>query len=376
MNLDLISLWHFDPQIIFLNHGSFGATPKVVLAAQAQWQRRLERQPVAFIKYELLEQMRTAAACLADFVGACPEDLVFTENATAGVNTVLNSLNLGANAQVLITNHIYGAVANAVKHFCRRQGAKLEVVEIPFPLESDQEIFTAFDQALAKVKSAQLLVIDHITSPSAVVLPVQQIIDWAHSHGIRVLVDGAHAPGSIPLDLNHLGADWYAGNCHKWLFAPKGCGFLVTAKSQQAELHPLVISHGYGAGYLEEFDWIGTRDFSGWLAIPTAIAFYQEFEQCVAANHQLVKQARSLLAKAWAVELPVPEQMLAMMATLPLPSHNYSEQTLHDLLWQNYQIEVPIIPWGNRLWLRISAQIYNQIQDYEQLAGAVRQILH
>lgn len=375
MNQELVRLWHLDPAITFLNHGSFGATPRVVLAAQAQWQATIERQPVAFMGLELLDQLRAAARGLANLVGACSEDLVFTENATTGVNTVLNSLDLGANGHVLITNHIYGAVANAVKHFCRCHGARLTTVQIPFPVLRDEEVCRVFEQTLAEVGSAQLLVIDHITSPSAMVMPVKQIIEWAHGHGIRVLVDGAHAPGAVDLNLQELGADWYVGNCHKWLFAAKGCGFLVTAKMHQAHTHPLVISHGYGLGYLAEFDWNGTRDFSSWLSLPTAIAFYQGFEGIRQTNHLLVRQARSLLAQAWGVDLPVPDQMLAMMATLPLPSCNYSDRVLHDLLWQDYQIEVPIIAWGDRLWLRISAQIYNQVADYERLAGAIAQIL-
>jgi isopenicillin-N epimerase len=379
-------LWHLDPNCTYLNHGSFGATPKVVLAAQQTWQHRLETQPVKFMSVDLAIAIRQSAAVLADFVGAKPDSLVFVENATAGINTVLRSLDFKVGDVILTTNHGYAAVNNAIKYTCKRYNLRQIEAQIPFPIDNQDQVLAAIIEAskLSNPDKIKLLVIDHITSASALIFPIEQIINWAHSEGILVLVDGAHAPGGIPLNLDQLGADWYAGNCHKWLFAAKGCGFLATLPQHQSSLHPLVISHGYGLGYLAEFDWVGTRDFSSWLSIDQAITFHQSFDQSsdqrfnldftnnekdflFQHNHQLAIAAAQLLADSWGQSIPAPQHMLSTMVSIPI-STNLDSESLHNLLWQKYQIEVPIIPFCDRLWLRISAQVYNQLSEYEYLA--------
>jgi isopenicillin-N epimerase len=374
-------LWLLDPNCTYLNHGSFGATPKVVLAAQQSWQQRLETQPVKFMSEDLGIAIRQSAAVLADFVGAKPDNLVFVENATAGINTVLRSLDFVAGGLILTTNHVYGAVANALSYICKRYGTNLIQAEIPFPIEDENQVLESIVSEYKLIigdskKKVKLLVVDHITSASAMIFPLKKIIAWAHSEGIPVLVDGAHAPGAIPLNLQELGADWYAGNCHKWLFAAKGCGFLAVLPQHQASLHPLAISHGFGSGFLAEFDWVGTRDFSSWLSIDRAISFHQSFDLdfnqgeknfLFRHNHQLAIAAAELICKSWGQEIPAPHSMLGTMVSIPI-STNLDSESLHNLLWHKYQIEVPIIPFCDRLWLRISAQVYNQLSEYEYLA--------
>lgn len=377
----MLQHWLLETDCIFLNHGSFGATPKVVLAAQTEWRSRMERQPVHFMTKELPHQLRLAASELGKLIGARGEDLVFVDNATAGINAVVRSLSLDHADQIVTTNHVYGAVHKTLSFVCQTTGAQLVTAPVPFPLHDVSEAIASVASALNP--SVKLLVIDHVTSPTALILPVAELIRVAKAQGIPVLIDGAHAPGMLPLNLQELGADWYVGNCHKWLCAPKGCGFLYANPAAQTNLHPVVISHGLGLGYLAEFDWTGTRDFSAWLAVTEAIAFQQQIgiENIQIHNHELATQAAQILATAWQQELPAPLNMLGAMATIPLPYQFAANDllqaaaNLHDILWERYRIEVPIIPFSDRLWIRISAQIYNELQDYKYLAKAISSLL-
>ena len=378
------SLWGLDPQAIFLNHGSYGATPKKVLQAQRAWQERLEAQPVQFMGEELPRALRAAAAELAKFVGAEPENLVFVENATGGVNTVLRSLSFRPGDQIACTNHGYGAVRQALRYISDCWGAVLVEAQIPFPIAGPEQVLAAFAAILTP--QTRLAVLDHLTSPTALIYPLAELIGLCRQRGIPVLVDGAHAPGVLPLELESLGADWYTGNAHKWLFAPKGCAFLWVAPHRQAQTHPLAISHGYGQGFTAEFDWVGTRDPSAWLAISAALAFIRELgvERLRRYNHTLLLQARQLLLEKLEGIPPAPEKMLGFMATLPLPPFWQQwipelplaerARRLHDYLWQVHRIEVPIIPFAGQLWVRISAQVYNHLAEYEQLALALQRL--
>ncbi len=376
-------LWGLDPQVIFLNHGSFGATPKVVLQAQNHWRERLEAQPVRFMEEVLPQALRAAAAELANWVGAKPENLVFVENATSGINAVLRSLDFQGGDEIAFTNHTYPAVRQTIQWVSQRTGSLAVEAQIPFPIAGPEEILTAFEAILTP--KTRLAVVDHISSPTALIYPLPELISLCHERGIPVLVDGAHAPGVLPLQLEALGADWYVGNAHKWLFAPKGCAFLWVAPHHQAHTHPTVISHGFGQGFTAEFDWVGTRDPSAWLAISAALEFIRGLgvDSIRCHNHTLLLQARQLLLERLGGIPPAPETLLGFMATLPLPAPWQEWQPdlplpvrarqLHDALWQTYRIEVPIIPFGGQLWLRISAQVYNHLAEYEQLARALEQ---
>ncbi len=360
--------------IVFLNHGSFGATPRAVMAAQRRWQRRMEAEPVRVMTRELRHALPEAGAALARFMGAEPADLVFVENATAGVNAALRSIPLVPGEEVLITGEVYPAVLKTLRHIAGERGARIVEVPLSLPFTDEAAILAAVSARLSR--RTRLLVLDLITSRSAAVLPVAALARVARAAGARVLVDAAHGPGQIDLDLPSLGADWIAGNVHKWLFAPKGTGFLWAAPGAQAGLHPTVISHGYGEGFQAEFGWTGTRDPSAWLSVPAAIDFYREHGdgRLRARNRDLAAEAAKILAATLDAEVSAPAAMRAAMASLALPARLGAEPAtaaaLHDRLLDRHRIEVPVFAHAGRLWLRISAQIYNERADYERLAEA------
>jgi isopenicillin-N epimerase len=368
-----------EPGIAYLNHGSYGATPRVVLAAAETWRRRMEAQPARFMR-ELGPLLRRAASRLAGFMGARGEDLVFVDNATGGVNAILRSLDLKPGDALLTTTHVYGAVRKTMQYVASRTGAVVVEAAVPFPVAGEDEIVAAVTRHFSA--KTRLLVLDHIASPTALVLPVPRIVAAAKAQGIAVLIDGAHAPGMLALDIQALGADFYVGNCHKWLFAPKGCAFLWAAPLAQGTIHPLVISHGYGGGYLAEFDWTGTRDASAWLAIDTALDFIETigFDALRARNHALMQAAATLLGETWGTRPGAPFSLLGAMATIELPSSapfTALPPTLDSVvkinahLWEQHRIEVPAVAFADRFWVRISAQIYNDIADYRRLADAL-----
>lgn len=369
--------WLLDPGVVFLNHGSFGAAPREVLEAQIAWRERLERQPVRFMDGEYPGLVREAAAELAGFLGADPEGLAFVDNATTGVNAVLRSLDLKPGDELLTTTHAYGAVRKTLEYLCDGSGARLVEARVPFPLSGPGEIVEAVTDALGP--RTRVAVLDHVSSPTALVYPIADLVALCRERGVPILVDGAHAPGMLPLALGELGADWYTGNCHKWLCAPKGCAFLAAAPHAREGIHPTVISHGYGSGFLEEFDWTGTRDPSPWLALPAALAFHRRLGPGKVREHnrRLACWAREMLAESWELPLPAPVEMLGAMATLPLPESwrepatEEAARAVHDHLWDVHRIEVPVLLFERRLWLRVSAQVYNRPEEYRLLAAAL-----
>lgn len=371
----LLPHWLLESDATFLNHGSFGATPRVVLEAQTRWRTRMESQPVRFMQRELPEALHAGIERLAAFLGARADDLAFVDNATAGVNAVLRSIDWRAGDEIVLSRQAYEAVAQAVRYIADRHGVQLRLAAIPFPIDTDDAIVDAYQQALSP--RTRLAIVDHVSSPTALISPVQRIVALCRTAGCQVLIDGAHAPGMLPLSIDELGADWYTGNCHKWLFATKGCAFLWTAAAQQATTHPLIIARGYGAGYHAEFDWTGTRDSSAWLAIDAALDFHQQLGGAAlcARNNALVSAAAQQLAIAWDVSLPAPPCLFGAMVTLPLPPRWPADQAqalhLHDRLWDEHRIEVPILSHNERLWVRISGQAYNEPGDYERLNQAV-----
>jgi isopenicillin-N epimerase len=367
-----------DEAVAFLNHGSFGATPRAVLAAQERWRTTMERQPVHFMGRLLPSALDAARGALAGFVGADPADLVFGENASAGVNSVLRSLAFGPDDEILVTALGYPAVLNAARYIAERSGARLVTVSLDLPIDDPDAIRAAIGAALSA--QTRLAILDHVTSASACVMPLAALIEDCHRAGVPVLVDGAHAPGMLPLDLENLGADWYTGNCHKWLFAPKGAAFLHARRDRRDGLHPLVISHGLNKGLHAEFDWPGTRDFTAWLAIPDAVAFHREHESDAIYDHNrgLAHDMAAELAAQWGTEIAVDPALLGSMATVRLPIGGPATperaSALHDRLIDRYRVEIPVWALGDALWARLSAQIYNEPEDYRRLARAVLEL--
>ena len=369
-------LFNLRADTIFLNHGSFGLAPRVVLAAQAALRAEMEAQPVRFLGRQRLQpRLRATVRQLAPFLGADGDDCALVDNATTGVNAVLRSLDLKPTDEILVTDHTYGAVRNAVRYVCARSGARMVEVQLPFPPDGADGIVNAITAALSGC--TRIAVLDLVTSVSALVMPVARLAAACRAAGVQVLVDAAHAPGMLDLDVTALGADWVSGNVHKWLFAPKGCAFLWARKEVQAVLHPTVISHGYDQGFTSEFDWTGTRDPTGWLSIPAALAFYRSMGDGALRlrNHGLAVSAAALLAQCWGTEVGAPEDMLGAMAVVRLPGQRpatpEAAHALNNALWERHRIEVPVMAIGPHLWLRISAQIYNELADYERLAEAV-----
>ncbi len=372
----LRSLFRLEEATTFLNHGSFGLTPVTVLAAQEAFRTEMERQPVQFLNRAALQpRLRAAAGQLAAFLGAAGEDLVFVDNATTGVNAVLRSFALKPGDEVLITDHTYPAVRNAVRFVCSPAGARIVEARLPFPPEGPDGIVAAVRNALTE--RTRLAIFDLVSSGSAIVMPATAMARVCRDAGVRVLIDGAHGPGMLDLDLPALQADWVTGNAHKWLFAPRGCALLWATKEAQRDLHPTVISHGFEQGFVNEFDWTGTRDPTAWLAVPAALDFYRSMGDSAlrARNHALAIAASELLAQQWGTETGAPAGMVAAMAVvrLPggLPGTPVAAQAVHDRLWQKYHIEVPVMSIAQALWVRISAQIYNDLDDYRRLAAGV-----
>ncbi|MCK6522377.1 aminotransferase class V-fold PLP-dependent enzyme [Myxococcota bacterium] len=375
------SLWSLDPEVCFLNHGSFGATPKEVMAAQRGFQDQLEAEPVRFFVRELPGLVRGAAAEIAAFLGADAEGLVFVDNATTGVNAVLGSVRLPRDAVVLCLSHVYNAVAQSLHHHGVRGGWRVVHVSLPRPPLTEEGVLAAFDAALVRHRPS-LVVVDHIVSAAGVVLPIEGLVARAKAAGARVLVDAAHSPGQVPLDVRALGADWVVGNLHKWLFAPKGAAVLAVAPDQRAELHPTVISHGYRQGLAAEFDFTGTRDVSAWLAAPAGLRFWRALggEAHMAANQAQARRARRRLVEAVTGSVPACEEaMVGSMAAIVLPPRFGAPSMaqalkLHDRLFDEHGVEVPVSFLDGALWLRISAQAYVADDDIERLIHALDQI--
>ena len=366
-----------EEDMAFCNHGSFGATPREVLAEADRWRRQLERQPLRFMLHELEPGLRAALAALAAFVGARPDEICFVDNATSGVNAVLRSLRLQPGDRLVTTTHVYGAVRNALHFVADRAGATVVEVPVPFPLASAAEVVAALEAVLRE--GDRLLVVDQITSPTGLVLPLRELVELAQRLGVPVLVDGAHAPGFVDVDLAGLGADWWTGNLHKWLFAPKSAALLHAAPHRWPELHSHVISHITEGP--DAFHWPGTRDFSSWLAAPAGLAFLEGLgvERVRAYGRQLVLEAGARICAAWGVSRPQPDAMVGQMLTLPLPTDLPGTEPvaldLHDRLWARYRVEAPVIPFAGRLWTRISGQAYNVPADYDTLGEAVLDLL-
>lgn len=383
--------WQLDPGVTFLNHGSFGATPRVIMAMQSELRARMEREPVRFLVRELEPLLDASRATLAEFVGASPDDLAFVPNATFAINSVLRSLDLDKHDELLVTSHEYNASRNTLDYVAGLAGAKVIALHIPFPIDSPETVVT---RVLERVtERTRLLLVDHITSQTALIFPVERLVAELSARGIDTLIDGAHAPGMLPLDLTSLGAAYYTGNLHKWVCAPKGAGFLYVRRNRRPSIRPAVISHGANAMRTDrsrfhlEFDWIGTIDPTPWLCAGEALRFLPTlvdggWPEIMRRNRALALRARDLLCARLGIPHPAPDEMLGSMAAFPLPDGSVDAappylsvgDALQDELLNRYAIEVPVMPWPEypRRLLRISAQLYNSIEDYQRLADALR----
>jgi isopenicillin-N epimerase len=381
LGADLRSLWMLKPGFCFLNHGSFGAMPRIVFDAQTRLRERIEADPIEMIGRRSGGLIDHAKIPIGELLGMKPADFGFVTNATDGVNAVLRSLTLKPGDELLTTNHVYFAVKQAMALIARNAGATCRDVEIPLPVHSSADIRVAVLNAISP--RTKLLVIDHVTSPTALVFPLKEIVAGCREKGVAVLADGAHAPGMLPLDVEAIAADYYVGNLHKWICAPKGAAFLWVSPRHQSQVHPTVISHHLDQGFAKEFSWQGTRDLSAWLAVPTAIEFLHSlgFDKVLAHNHQLATWAQQLLSQQWNVDpiSPIDGSLLGSMATIPLPSSLNQldgpaliamQQRLHD----EFQIENPIVRWDGRTHLRVSCQVYNQPAEYLKVAATIKTI--
>lgn len=385
-------LWLLDPDVEFLNHGSFGACPRPVLEHQSALRARMEAEPIQFFA-NLEEPADSARSVLGQFVGADPDDLAFVVNATTGVNTVLRSLDFEPGDEILITDHVYNACRNAARAVAERSGARVITARVPFPIGSPDEVIDSIVSAVTA--RTRLLLVDHVTSPTALVFPVERIVAEMSVRGIDTLIDGAHAPGMVPVDLEAIGAAYYTANAHKWLCAPKGAAFLHVRRDRQAGIVPTVISHGANSPRSDRsrfrllFDWTGTNDPTAHLVIPTAINTMAAqvkggWPALTQRNQAMALAARDLLIDALQIDRPAPDGMVGAMAAIPLPPAAgdppvLEPTALQQRLWQDHHIEVPINVWPEwpQQLLRVSVQIYNRIEQYARLAELlVGNLLH
>lgn len=371
----LRDLFRLEPESVHLNHGSFGATPKAVLAAQQEWRDRMEAEPSRFMEFEFRPALRAAAARLAPLIGAEAHAIAMVENATQAVNAVMRSIEWRPGDRILINDQTYGAVRNTARFVARMTGAEIAEWRPPFPAEGPEETLAAFRTALDP--TPRLAIIDHVTSQTALALPLAEMVALSRDAGVLALVDGAHAPGMVPVDLKALDADWYTGNCHKWMFAAKGCAFLWANDRVRETLHPAVISHGYEGGFEAEFDWVGTRDGSAQHSLPTALDFMERYglSAIQAHNRDLALRSAQRVAAAFGTTPGAPAAMTGAMATVRLPdgfgADREAATALRHRLLHEDRIQTRVHSHGGALWVRISSQIYNGIEDADRLAEAI-----
>ena len=372
-----------DPDIVFLNHGSYGAAPKPVFEAYQSWQRRLERQPVLFLGRELPELMRESRAALGEYLNADPDDLVYIPNATHGVNIVARSLDIQPGDEILTTDHEYGACDYTWEFNCSRAGAQYIHQPIPLPVRTREEVVEQIWQGVTGRTKA--IYLSHITSPTALRLPVEEICRRARERGILTVIDAAHSPGQIPVDLEALGADIVFANCHKWMLAPKGSAFLYVRRDVQDLINPLVVSWGThatpdiatGSRFIDILQWTGTKDPTAALTVPTAIQFMQDhhWEEVRSKCYALLRQAIERICDLTGLPplYPTDSDFYSQMGIAPLPPSDLT--VLKARLYDEYKIEVPLIQWQERHFVRISIQAYNTQADVDALLEALKTLL-
>jgi isopenicillin-N epimerase len=382
------SQWSLPQSVTYLNHGSFGPSPVVVQQTRQQWSERLESQPMEFFLRRMEDHLEEASGRLGKFVGAEAADLVFVENATHGMNIVAANLDLKPEDEVLCTDHEYGAVLRIWRRTCKNAGARAIVRQLPVQIESDEELVETFLQGVTD--KTRLIVVSHVTSQTAIILPVEKICSRAREKGVPVCIDGPHALAMLPVNLKQLGCDYYTASCHKWLSAPFGTGFLYVARHRHQNLKPAVISWGRSVSgrplnWKDEFTWIGTHDPSGFLSVPAAIDFLKScgLDTFRDRTHALARYARQRLTELTGLEPLVPDSRTwyGSMITVPLPSSGNKppksgeRDPLQDALWEQHQIEVPILHRRGRRFVRVSCHLYNSPEDIDRLVDAFRELM-
>jgi isopenicillin-N epimerase len=380
----LKELFLLDPQVVFLNHGSFGACPRTVFEKYQEWQLQLERQPVQFLGFELDHYLLESRKVLGDYLHAPSSDLVYIPNATHGVNIIARSLALAPGDEILSTDHEYGACNFTWEFICQKTRATYKRQPIQLPISSADEIVDQFWQGVSRKTKA--IFISHITSPTALAMPVQQICSRARQSGIITIIDGAHAPGQIDLDLSALQADFYTGNCHKWMLSPKGAGFLYARPEVQPLIEPLVVSWGYQSTsslpresrFIDLLQWTGTRDPAATLCVAAAIDFMRENHWSEVRNtcHALLNSAIAGICALTGLPslYPADSGLYFQMGTIPIPQMKDLNE-LKARLYSDYRIEIPCVEWNGRHFIRVSVQGYNSEEDIEKLLAAMSSLL-
>ena len=371
-----------DPPVTFLNHGSFGATPKPVFHEYQRWQRELENQPVEFLGRRFTGLMAEARAVLGNYLGTHADNLVYAQNVTIALNIVAHSLELGAGDEVLSTDHEYGALDRTWRFLAKERG--FTYINQPVSLVSKKDFVESFWSGVTP--KTRVVFLSHITSPTALIFPVEEIIERAHAAGIITLIDGAHVPGQIPLNLDSLGADFYGGNLHKWLCAPKGAGFLYARPEMQHLLKPLVVSWGYesetpgSSTFVDHHQWWGTRDIAAFLTVPAAIEFQKQhnWDEVRMACHELLMDAQTRLSHLTGLA-PLrashpADNWSAQFTSVPLPADS-DLAALKARLYDEYRVEVPLVAWKDKKLLRVSIQGYNTKKDVNRLLLALSKLL-
>ena len=370
-----------DRSYCFLNHGSFGSCPYEVLAEQRRFRDEIEARPIELLGRKLTPLLRDAASRVARFVGTTPDRLGFVTNATEAINAVLRSLAWQRGDEVVVVDHVYGAMRQSVRRLADEFGVVLREVVVPMPVRQPRDwidpIVGAFNDR------TRLVLVDHITSPTALVVPVEEVVRIAREKGIFTIVDGAHAPGSIDLDIDAIGADAYAANMHKWCCAPKGSGILVVKRGLESRMHPLATSHDYGRGFTAEHDWQGTRDATAWLATPAAIEYFERagWPAVRRRNHAMAAWSQRELCARWRVEplSPLDGSMLASMAAVRIPEGGEarfeSPAALQAALYDRERVEIPVIDWNGRWHIRVSCHLHTAPELIARLDAAMRAVL-
>jgi len=382
--------WSLNSEVTFLNHGSFGACPTYILERQHEIQMELEANPMDFLHRTLENRLDYARTRLSEFVGTTRQNLVFVTNATTGVNAVLQSIPFNVGDEILVSDQEYNASRNALNFVATLKNLKVTCVHLPYPFAKEEDILDPILNALTP--KTKLLLIDHITSATGVILPIEIIVKELDKRGIDTLIDGAHGPGMVPLNLDKLQVAYYTGNCHKWMSTPKGSALLYVRPDKQAGIHPSVISHGYNSlredksKFSIQFGWTGTFPVSAWLAVPDTIDYFAKlvpggWKGVMQYNHDLLLKGRDLICKKLGIEPPCPDRFQGSMVSIPIPPDPQKrpplmprfEAFLQNEFWEKYRIEVPVFFWPDfeHRFVRLSTQLYNSLDDYEVLAEAL-----